>query len=125
MKGCASKPQLSAPTFSAARIVVAEPANGSNTLTSPCLEASLITDSTHSAEKPALYRNHRWTGNPIFGTNVEVGVAKTWASVGNKTVCICRDAIKIETPIEVYIARDQSHKKLSRLHANFFVVLYV
>jgi hypothetical protein len=54
-----------------------------------------MTDSTHSAEKPALYLNHLWTGKPIFGTNVEDFEREGCGSVfeGKRGVCTWRVAI--------------------------------
>ncbi len=71
-KGCDSTPQHCTPASSAARSVVAEPANGSNTRTERSRAAvSRISDSAHCAENPALYRNQRWTGSDMFATNVD------------------------------------------------------
>ncbi len=56
---------------SAAIKVVAVPANGSNTrVVESRLDRAMI-DLTHSAENPALYRNHLWTGSRMLSTKVQ------------------------------------------------------
>lgn len=45
-------------------------------------------DSTHEAEKPALYRNQRCTGSPMFGEKVDdAGRGTTRTSSGKSEVC--------------------------------------
>jgi hypothetical protein len=61
---------LWAPILSAAKSVVAEPANGSRTCGRDNPDSRIVVV-THSAEKPALKRNHLCTGSLMLSINVE------------------------------------------------------
>ena len=109
--GCASTPIVSAPHRSASTGTVPEPANGSRTRTRPAAPSRSITSLTHSAEKPAEYRNHRCTGIRKLSEKVErvsvffrpFGAAPVpWKSVrwlGEKAVVGKAGVSKVASPL--------------------------
>src|ERR1700752_5284274 len=53
-------------------MVVPDPAKGSKITSSSVRHFLLIKSSTHAAEKPAEYLNHRWTGSDMLSVNAPV-----------------------------------------------------
>src|SRR5688572_31040381 len=92
---------LSAPAACDASTVVPDPANGSRTRIAPRSRSWRITPSAQTAEKPALYRNHRCTGRLMLLEKVDDVASPT--SVGVVSInesclddrCKCAPRLKI------------------------------